>query len=192
MLGDIHQELIQLGPHLLVHSKAGVEVFIIPERLILFCTMEAGLIWVADALGILDVVVTSFVNGDEGLGILDILHVEHQILGPFQLAGELDVIAGEQDAAVELVPEHTVKSRRRACPSPQGKGVLVVDPGGQETVFPHLRGPGNTITPRLSSSFSSTCSGFVALAGSPSCRARSQGLRGARRSTRCWVKSGSM
>ena len=50
----------------------------------------------ADALGILDVVITGFVNGDEGLGILDILHVEHQILGPFQLAGELDVIAGEQ------------------------------------------------------------------------------------------------
>ena len=32
-LGDIHQELIQLGPHLLVHPKAGVEIFIIPERL---------------------------------------------------------------------------------------------------------------------------------------------------------------
>ena len=98
----------------------------------------------ADALGILDVVVTGFVNGDKGLGILDILHVEHQILGPFQLAGELDVIAGEQDAAVELVPEHTVKVGGRLVHQPQGKGVLVVDPGGQETVFPHLRGPGNT------------------------------------------------
>lgn len=98
----------------------------------------------ADALGILDVVVTGFVNGDEGLGILDILHVEHQILGPFQLAGELDVIAGEQDAAVELVPEHTVKVGGGLVHQPQGKGVLVVDPGGQETVFPHLRGPGNT------------------------------------------------
>ena len=82
-LGDIHQELIQLGPHLLVHPKAGVEVLIIPERLDLVLhdggRVDLG---VADALGILDVVVTGFGNGYENIGVQNVFQIENQIFGP--------------------------------------------------------------------------------------------------------------
>ena len=32
-LGDVHQELVQLGAHLLIHAQTGVEVFVIAEHL---------------------------------------------------------------------------------------------------------------------------------------------------------------
>ena len=44
-------------------------------------------------------------------GVLDILHVEHEVFGPAHLAGKADVVPGEDVAAVELVPEHAVKIR---------------------------------------------------------------------------------
>ena len=57
--------------------------------------MVAALIWVWQMLwGVLDVVITGFVDGDEPLGVLDVPQVKHEVLGPAHLADELDVVAG--------------------------------------------------------------------------------------------------
>ena len=144
-LGDIHQELIQLGPHLLVDAKPGVQVLVVAEHLDLVLHDGGGVdLGVADTLGVLDIVVPCLRDGHQHVGVLQVLHIEHQVLGPPHLTGKLDLVVHQQVPAVQLVPQHPVKIRGRLVHQMPGKLVLGVDPGGQETVFPHLRGPGNT------------------------------------------------
>ena len=97
----------------------------------------------ADALRILDVVITGLADGNEGLGVLDISQVEDEVFGPVHLADELDVVPGQEVAAVELVPEHAVKIGGGLVHQAEGEGVLVINACGQKAVLPHLRGPGD-------------------------------------------------
>ena len=79
-LGDVHQEFIQLGAHLFIHAQAGVEVFVIAEHLQLVLHHGGYVdLRVADALRVLDVVITGFADGNEGLGVLDIPQVEDEV-----------------------------------------------------------------------------------------------------------------
>ena len=97
----------------------------------------------ADALGVLHVVVPGLPDGNKHLGVLDVLHIEHQIFRPAHLAGKPDVVGQQQVPAVELVPQYAVKVRSGLVHQAAGEGVLVVHALGQKTVFPHLGGPGH-------------------------------------------------
>ena len=143
-LGDVDEELVELRTHLLVHPEAGVEVFVVAEHLNFVLHEGGGLdLGVADALGVLDVVVAGLRDRRKDLGVLDILHIEHEVFGPAHLAGKADVVGREKVAAVELVPEHAVKIRSGLVHQAEGEGVLVVDACGQEAVFPRFRRAGN-------------------------------------------------
>ena len=143
-LRDIHQEFVQLRAHLLVHAQTGVQVLVIAEHLDLVLHEGGGVdLGVADALGILHIVVARLCNGSKHRGVLDVLHVEHQIFGPAHLAGEPDVVRKQHLAAVELVPQHAVEIGGGLVHQAAGKGVLVVHALGQKTVYPHLRRAGD-------------------------------------------------
>ena len=97
----------------------------------------------ADALRVLHIVVPRRADGDKHFRVLDILHVEDKVFRPAHLAGKTDVVAGEQDAAVEFVPEHAVKIGGRLVHQPEREVVFVIHARGQEAIFPHFRGPGH-------------------------------------------------
>ena len=104
---------------------------------------------VADTLGVLDIVVPCLRDGHQHVGVLQVLHIEHQVLGPPHLTGKLDLVVHQQVPAVQLVPQHPVKIRGRLVHQMPGKLVLGVDPGRQKAVLPYLRGPGHGHDPQL-------------------------------------------
>ena len=89
----------------------------------------------ADALGVLHIVVARFGNGYENIGVQNVFQIENQIFGPAHLAGELQMMVCQNIPAVELVPQHAVEEGCGLLHQAQGKGIAVVDALGQEAVF---------------------------------------------------------
>ena len=92
----------------------------------------------ADALGVLDVIIAGGVDGSNDLGVLQVAHIELLILGVEQVVGEPEVHGFQQLAAVELVPHHVEVEGGGLFDQLHRVGTLVVDPGGQKAVLAHL------------------------------------------------------
>ena len=94
----------------------------------------------ADALGVLHIVVAGLGDGNEYVGVQDIFQIEYQILGPAHLSGELQMVVHKDVPAVELVPQDAVEEGCGLFHQAQSKGVAVIGALGQKTVFAHIIG----------------------------------------------------
>lgn len=133
---------MQLGLHLLVKAEFRVEILIVVYHLqtVLHDGRKIDL-GVADALGVLDIVIARLFQRDHPLHKLQIQDIELLILGVDQLVGKLQPVGVQHIPAVELVPHHIIEKGHGLFHQVQRIAFLVVDTGGQKTVLPvlHLR-----------------------------------------------------
>ncbi len=132
-------DLYSRGCVFVVDAKLCEQLFVIAQHLQLVLHHGAdGELGVADALGVLDVIIAGGVDGSNDLGVLQVAHIELLILGVEQVVGEPEVHGFQQLAAVELVPHHVEVEGGGLFDQLHRVGALVVDPGGQKAVLAHL------------------------------------------------------
>ena len=133
------QEFVDLGLQLLVQSKAGVHLLeqLKDLRFVLHDPAQVDL-GVADAFGVLDIVIPGIGDGNEHLRVFEIPHVEEQILRPMDIGRKAKLVFRDDLPAVEFVPQHAVVKGGRLLHQAAGVVLPAVNALRQKAVFVHL------------------------------------------------------
>ena len=110
------QEFVDLGLQLIVQSKAGVHLLeqLKDLRFVLHDPAQVDL-GVADAFGVLDIMIPGIGDGNEHLRVFEIPHVEEQILRPVDIGRKAELVFRDDLPAVEFVPQHAVVKEAGCC-----------------------------------------------------------------------------
>ena len=96
----------------------------------------------ADAFGVLDIVIPGLGDGNEHLGVFQIPHVEDQVLGPVHIRRKAEPVLRNDVPAVELVPQHAVVKGSGLLHQAAGVVLPAVNALRQKAVLVHLGGGG--------------------------------------------------
>ena len=92
----------------------------------------------AEAFGVLDIMIPGLGDGNEHLRMFKIPHVEDQILGPVHIGRKGKLILCNDLPAVKLVPQHAVVKGGGLLHQAAGVVLPAVNALRQKAIFAHL------------------------------------------------------
>ena len=92
----------------------------------------------ADAFGVLDIVIPGIGDGNEHLRVFEIPHVEEQILRPMDIGRKAKLVFRDDLPAVEFVPQHAVVKGSGLLHQAAGVVLPAVNALRQKAVLVHL------------------------------------------------------